>query len=222
MPAAAHVDETGAAELPLYASETAVELLGASTMSTVALAHTDAAVTPAPARHATPRRSSGSLLAASTSVRVTPVPTITKESDRDTAGAGVAAVGMTCDDAVAVTRVAVAVAVFEYEAGLLVTDGDIVVVGALDTEGLRLTGEFVREGDKDGESNDALVPLGLGDCEPGTNVRETLRETDGVTGMATVAATLRDGVTLAPKVGEGDRLGDRDRDNDGVTRVHCT
>jgi len=82
-------------------------------MSTVALAHTEAAVTPEPARHATPRRRSGSLLAARTRVRVTPGPTTTNERDRATDGAGVAAVGMTWEDAVDDGRVAVAVAVVE-------------------------------------------------------------------------------------------------------------
>lgn len=168
-------------------------------MSTVELAHTDAAVTPAPARHATPRRSSGSLLAASTSVRVTPAPTITKDRDRDTAGAGVAAEGMS--SAVAVS-VGVRVAARDAEAGLGERELERVMLAGRDAETLGLAvalrdrdglcGEPVLDGDLDGDSMVALLLLGVSEA----------------------ARRLLDGDVLAPNVCEADLDGDRLADKD--------
>jgi len=115
----------------------------------------------------------------------------TKDTPRATDGGGDAAVGMARADDVADTRVPVAVAVVEYDAGLAEKEAVAVAVGGADCDRLtlalrlsdadRLRGELVRDGDTDRESNVALLMLGDADADGTTPLRVTLRLAERLT-----------------------------------------
>ena len=180
-------------------------------MSTVALAHTDDGVTPAPARQAIPTRSSGICETLRTRSEERPGPTSTIETVSATAAAAPGeadGIAGSFDDvreadcvcvAVCDAREGVAVAFDVADTGLAddVNDRDGLVLPLLDPDGLR--GELVRDAVRDA--------LPLADEE---TVRTTLREND----------------TEADRLADVDadfvRLEDTDNDGDAPARVAVT